>query len=47
MAGQGLKAVIDKNVLINLSGPDSVIGRSIVAFQDDGTDTTPYTYAGN
>jgi hypothetical protein len=31
--------VVNKNVLINLSGPDSVIGRSIVAFLDNGAGT--------
>lgn len=47
VVGSGAAAVINKNVLINLSGPDSVMGRSIVAFLDNGSATTPYTHAGN
>ena len=35
--GKGAAAVINKNVLVNLSGPDSIIGRSIVAFHDSNT----------
>ena len=33
----GTSAIINKNVLVNLSGPDSIIGRSIVAFIETGT----------
>ena len=35
--GTGNGAIINKNVLVNLSGPDSIIGRSIVAFVETGT----------